>query len=65
MPAIGWWADIPVGDEVLRGRVSLVGDIFDLTERGVVVAAFGGSATRNSRPEEITQVFQVPAFGSI
>src|SRR6516164_8524360 len=31
----------------------------------LVAASFGGAATRNSRPEEITQVFQVPAFDSI
>src|SRR5262245_5648281 len=30
-----------------------------------VAASFGGGAARNSRPEEITQVFQDPAFGSI
>ena len=30
-----------------------------------VTAAFGGAATRNSQPEEITQVFQLPALSSI
>src|SRR6516165_5153055 len=30
-----------------------------------VAASFGGGAARNSRPDEMTHVFQVPAFGSI
>src|SRR5262245_3649887 len=30
-----------------------------------VAASFGGGAARNSRPEEMTHVFQDPAFGSI
>src|SRR5262249_26813633 len=30
-----------------------------------VAASFGGGAARNSRPNEMTHVFQVPAFGSI
>jgi hypothetical protein len=63
-PAIGWPASIPIGDLVepawSRDAVSFATSTASFS----VAPRSGGGGTRKSLPDEMTQVFQVPASRS-